>query len=56
MQLPNKFVLFATVVFLVLILTGYILGLKSGKLFSRKFEFLSGIFYIVIAIIIAVNR
>jgi len=55
MHLPNKFVLFATFVFLVLILTGYILGLKSEKLFSRKVEFYSGIFYIVIAIIIAVN-
>lgn len=55
-QLPNNFIFFTVFIFLAVILIGYFVGFKSEKLFSRKVEFLSGFFYIVIAIIIAVNR
>ncbi len=56
MHLPSNFVFFTVFIFLAVILIGYFMGFRSEKLFSRKFEFLSGIFYIIIAIIIAANR
>lgn len=43
------------IMFLVFLFLGFGLGFKSKKIFSRRFELISAVFYIAIAIIIATN-
>ncbi|MDA3891928.1 MAG: manganese efflux pump [Salinivirgaceae bacterium] len=47
---------FYPLLFLItVVLLGYFLGFKSKKILSRRFEFLSGLIYVLIAIIIVSN-
>ena len=55
MQLANKYIYLSSMVFMAVILLGYFTGFKSKKLLSYKNEFISGICFIIIAIIIIAN-
>lgn len=55
MQIAINYIYFSFLLFLAVILIGYITGFGSQNLPSKRIEFMSGLFYIILAIIIAVN-
>lgn len=52
LQLVNAFIYLSFLLFLCAIFFGYFEGFKRKKLPSRRFEFLSGAFYMIIAIVV----
>ena len=55
LKITSQFSIYSLLIFIFAVVLGYSLGFILKKESKRQFEFLSGIFYIIIAIVIASN-